>query len=243
MARLSGVVAAIASELARATMIADQQSRELAAEYESVPILASLSVPRVSLKEANLTLRFVVSDVVEGPRPTHHAEIEGSEWDMQVINSLSALLIERGLNPKQHHAVLTSAMASYVTASEISINDMRRAMTHEDESLIRKSTQSILEAWTQWSSKVLAKLGDQSVFATELSDKLKGALTELGRRRRYPEHAQLALPTVLDVGVRSDELGAAQALVQEVHLTFRADNLDTLASVEEVGSQVANHYS
>ena len=92
MTKLSNVVGGLLQDLARSHSISDASSLDILDAYGRDPVLAQLPVPRLSIREAQLTLRFAVSAIQEEEKPLDPEEVRDL-W----IDALRSKVVPRAL--------------------------------------------------------------------------------------------------------------------------------------------------
>src|SRR5262245_25823058 len=63
MAKLSNVVGGLLRDLAESHVISDTYAVEIVDVYGRAPVLTQLPVPRLTIREAQLKLRFAISEI------------------------------------------------------------------------------------------------------------------------------------------------------------------------------------
>jgi hypothetical protein len=254
MARLGSVVGGILAELTRARVVADTLTRDLAAEYADDPLLSSLAVPRLTLGEANLTIRFTVADLQEAEVQPVDPKTVSDGWKRQLAeNVLPSVLKGRQLTEGEQAVILSAleddrptAPAPAVETAELAattpravsarfrVADVRKAIAGEQAALVESSTNQVLDRWSSIPSELRTKLGPKGEFASELAARTDSALAAYVDRHIAVAQVQAALRSTVDVSVKTADLPADPEKVQELRLVLRGDDLDTVVSGSEV---------
>ncbi len=227
MAELGALLGGILAELARARMIADQLTRELAEEYEQDPLLASMSVPRITMDEVNLTLRFAVDDVGEVPKAEPDPTALRERWQPTLPEKLRAHL---------------GSTVPLDTAEEKALNDLldnigrrnlpagaaREAIGGNVSKAASTAIQPITDGWNRLPPSLRRKLGNKSAFTKTLRSLVDDDLNRFLKRERTKAAIEAALASRVQVAVKRDELPSDPAQQQEIQLTLRGDDLDIL---------------
>lgn len=255
MARLGSVVGGILAELTRARVVADTLTRDLAAEYADDPLLASLAVPRLTLGEANLTIRFTVADLQEAAVQPVDPKTVSDGWKRQLAETvLPGLLTRRQLTEGEQAVVLgalegerrapravafeeaelATAAAPRVVSARFRVADVRKAIAGERAALVESSTGQVLDRWNSIPAELRTKLGGKTEFAGELAARTDSALAAFVDRHAALAQVQAALRSTVDISVKTADLPADPEKVQELRLVLRGDDLDTIVSGGEV---------
>ena len=230
MPRLGSVLGSILAELARARLVADHLSRDLVDEYRADPILASMSVPRVLLDRAELTLRFSVSDLAEADVAAPAAAAASDTWVRHVAaNVVPGILDRHGLSDDERKTVLARLVGTR-DAPSISVppTAMREALAGDVSSSTKATTEAVLTTWAELPPEIRAKLGTKAEFRRELEGRLGREATSLVGRVGEVELVKAALASRLDVGIRSDDLPSQPERIQELKLTLRGEDVSLI---------------
>jgi hypothetical protein len=254
MARLGSVVGGILAELTRARVVADTLTRDLAAEYADDPLLSSLAVPRLTLGEANLTIRFTVADLQEAEVQPVDPKTVSDGWKRELAENVLPNVLARRQLTEGERAVVLSALESdrpaappaaaepaelvaapaRAVSARFRVADVRKAIGGERATLAESSTNQVLDRWNSIPSELRTKLGGKSEFASQLAATTNTALASFLDRQAALAQVQAALRSTVDVSVKTADLPADPEKVQELHLVLRGDDLDTVVSGGEV---------
>lgn len=216
MPRLGLIVGAVLADVMRARLAADELSRELAGEYRQDPILASMSVPRVVVDEATLTLHFSVADVDELKQAAEPDPRElRSAWRRHAVAELVPPEIAE-LGP--------------VAVGKPSLSEVRRAIAGNHDGLVAATLEPLFETWRKLPGELRSQLGGKAAFRRQLErDTLETFRTFLVHWHDR-DLIRAALRSRIEVAVRPDELPAEPELIQELRITARGDDMDVLLS-------------
>jgi len=227
MPRLGSVLGAILAELGRARVVADHLSRDLVDDYRADPILASMSVPRVMLDHAELTLRFSVSDLTEVEATPTAASLAAKDWARHVASAvLSDVLEKRGLDVDERRATIVRLVRSDETPSlVVPVTVIRDAIAGKYAASSRVTTSAVLEAWGELPREVRTKLGSKAAFRRELEGRLVREVSSFVGRAREIELVKAALASRIDVAIRTEDLPSEPERIQELKLTLRGEDV------------------
>jgi hypothetical protein len=227
--RLGSVVGAILSELAQARAVADHATRELVAEYDDDPILATFPVPRVSLETVNVTLRFTVDDVDE-PEPVRpDAAVSVDKWTSAVTQSLRTVVGRR--LPRDQ---IDDVVGELLTSAKVTATTMSRILDERDAGLLGdETTEAALDAWTRLPTEVRRALGGKTEFRKSVREHLVEEGSRFLRRIDTSQFIQQALTSKMVVAITSSELPDEPTQIQELSLTIGGADLDVLVTPAE----------
>jgi len=229
MARLGSILGGILAELARARVIADELTRDLVRQYEVDPVLSSMTVPRVSVNEAQLTLRFSVEDLQESPVPAFDVDDAGREWEVKA----SRLVFGRVAATTEFSESERRFMLDVLTAPPPSRADLRLASEGKPDAAVRSVVTSSLAKWQTIPKDIQRRLGGKAAFGRHLQSAVAVELKAFLDQRNAMATVRAALASRLDVEIRRKELPEDPAKLQEIRLTVRSEDLDALLSVKE----------
>ena len=222
MARLGAVVGGILAELAQARVIADRLTRELVPEYEGDPILAGMSVPRVTLGEATVTLRFTVDDLEEVQPELPNAAAQSARWHAVAAARLFPKTLERlGVTGDERKKVL-----DLVAVDQVGARAMSAAMRGDIREAITATTEGALETWTDLPVELRRHLGGKVAFRKELQATAAAQLKEFLDAEASQALLRSVLASKLDVGVRTADLPAEPERIQEIQLKLTGEDFD-----------------
>lgn len=235
MARLGAVLGGILAEITRARVISDRLTRDLFADYEEDPILASLSVPRVTIGGAEIVLRFTVSDFEEQPASDPDASGIRDRWLVHAKDTvLPSLLAEVGLDETARSEVIEAIGAE--TSNLVGrprVTDIRAALKEDAGPAATATAKPLLDNWTAIPRGVRDKIGTKTTFRRTLSERLESELATFVNRVVAEETIQAALASRMEVAINHTQLSSEEPeTLQEVRLSLSSQDLDTLLSGE-----------
>lgn len=230
MARLGSVVGGILKELAQARAIADRHSRELMGEYERDPVLSAFSVPRITIGEVNLTLRFTVNDLEEeAPTAPDYARL-ASDWQHRTNSVLVKKTVERLGVPVDLAGKAVGGLKSKAAVSD----ELTAAIAAPGRRAAQLSTDELLEGWSTLPGDLRRALGNKQEFRRELLATAEAELSNFLADQAKLTDLRSALASKIDVGIRAADLPSDPQHIHEMTLTVRGEDLDmVLAAGEE----------
>ncbi|MEW6646704.1 MAG: hypothetical protein AB1450_05860 [Pseudomonadota bacterium] len=230
MARLGSVVGGVLKELAQARAIADRHSRELVGEYERDPVLSAFSVPRVTLGEVNLTLRFTINDLEEeSPAAPDYARL-AADWQRLANGVLVKKTVARLGIPAELAGKAVNGLRSRPAVSD----DLTAAIAAPGRRAAQLSAEELLEGWAALPGELRQALGNKQEFRRELLATAEAELASFLADQARLTDLRSALASKIDVGIRTADLPSEPQHIHEMTLTVRGEDIDmVLASSEE----------
>lgn len=235
MARLGAVLGGVLAEITRARVISDRLTRDLVANYEEDPILASLSVPRVTIGGAEIVLRFTVSDFEEQPTADLDASQVRDGWLAHVEDHvLPSVLAEVGLDEKARSEVVRAIDSEAPNLlGRPRVADIRAALKKDAAPAATATAKPLLDNWTAIPRSVRDKMGTKTTFRRTLNDRLESELSGFVQRAVAEETIKAALASRMEVAISHTQLSTEQPeTFQEVRLSISSQDLDTLLAGE-----------
>ncbi len=225
MAELGALLGGILAELARARQIADQLTRELVAEYEKDPVLASMSVPRVTMSEVNLTLRFTVDEVEAVPPAEPAPTMVREEWQPRLGEKLLAVLgREVDLDPDERKTL--AALVAKTSGANIPPAVLKQAVQGKVGPAVDAVVKPVLASWNRLPVGLRKKLGNKGAFTRAVSRVVEQDLTQYLKRQRSKAFVEAALASRVKVAVQRNELPPEPSQQQEIQLTLSESDLE-----------------
>jgi NACalpha-BTF3-like transcription factor len=232
MARLGSVLGAILAELDRARVVADTLTRDLVNGYRDDPILASMSVPRVLLDTAELTLRFSVTDLQEAQPAGPAVGVVAEGWTKHVnATILPQVLKQLGIYGSELDQVLKITARATRTSQTV----IKGALAGKTATAARATAQSAAQAWDKIPPALRSRLGTKSNFQRELETRLNLELPSFIERLKELELVKAALTSTIDIGIRPADLPTTTEHIQELKLTLRGE--DVTVVLQSVGGK------
>lgn len=238
MARLSSVLGGILAEFTRARTIADNMTKDLVAEYEKDPILSTFSVPRIALKDLDLTLRFVVTGAGEpsGAAPAVDPAAALKSWTEYADNDRYATLLSEAGFSDFGVKTLGKAIESGGAArhfGDVTQEQMARALNGELAAVVKPALDPTFAAYDDLPQGTRRDVGSMRKLG-------KGLLARAGILVGDFIEAQKATPSLtggassdIDISIVQDDLAKDGAHVQQITLTLTSDDIELVGEREE----------
>jgi hypothetical protein len=234
--RLGSVLGSILAELTRARAVADELTKELVTQYEADPVLSSLSVPRVALSEAEISIRFIVDEVDEGPEvPADPAAIR-DEWARHFTASvLPGVIKPIPLEEDERLAILEAFGGGErnLPSVRLPIREVRSALTGDEMILAEATTVKALERFDTLTPAIKRKLGGKTSFQRALADASRVSLEAFMKDRIRSDLIKAALASKLQVAIEAGSLANRPDEVQEIKLIIRGEDLSSIVEREQ----------
>jgi hypothetical protein len=229
MPRLGSVLGAILAEIERARLIADQLTKDLVAEYRSDTVLSSMTVPRVALDQAELTLKFAVSDVIEEEPAVVSTGSMAELVGRRVASTILPEVLEwRGLSESERQDVAARLTGSRRAGVRVPARIATDALAGKFATSTRATADAVLKGWDELPSDVRTKLGTKTEFRQDLESRLARELPSLVGRANELELVKAALASRIEVAVASSELPTQADQIQELKLMIRGEDVSLI---------------
>lgn len=229
MARLSSVIGGVLAELVRARSISDRLTKELVAEYQTDPVLASLSVPRITVRNAEIAVRYAVEDITDvAPK---QPDVDGvlDVWRARIEPVVMSRILTRGaLTSEEVKATLSALDAAGGKTARPTKTELRQALTGDAAPAARKVTSLAVANFAKVPADVRKKFTSKAAFQKALETVAKEEIEAFVRECKELEIVKAALATQLDVSVNPADLGKIPEQMQEIKLTINGEDLDLI---------------
>lgn len=232
MAQLGSVIGALLAELTRARVIADQLTADLVAEYERNPVLSAMNVPRVTIGEADVTLRYTVDQLVTPPAVGPDMNAAKTAFDRRVAVEVLPTVMAR-MNADE--AVAAEAVKVMERrAKPPGVTELRAAAAGNAAPAVKAATESVLVGFDELPAATRRKIGTKTEFRKELERALSVEVEAVVRDASRQASLQAVLASKMEVSVAKESLSEDPTRVQELTLSIRGDDLDVVLGKEEV---------
>ena len=239
MARLSEVLGGILKDVTQSRMIADLRSQEIFEAYRSDALLSRLPVPRVTIRELNLTLRFAIAGHVRPDYAASDLEPAREAWKSRLITVvLARALADVADGPRE---IISGKLARAVAAADEQSLPLAMALEGDADTLRDRSVELIVrgvEALTAAERRTLpAARALRELLKQVAQEELAHLLPEL-RRAIAAKGAQ---ESDLDILVGRAELADVDGdRVQQIAVTLVSDDIEVVSPGKlEAGRPIA----
>lgn len=231
MPRLTDVLGALLADVLRARAAADELTADLIRTYQDDPLLASFSVPRVSVSGLTARVRFLVTDVEQGERPPLDVDRFGRDWNVRVSRRvLGQIALRSSEDRRAAIARLQDVLAAEPVA--LDVRTLELALRENHAPLFDLTVSSVIERFRSLSADAQRRIGDPGRFREELASLLNAEIAAFVEEVERRVAAQQALRSRIEVEVRSDELTARPIqAVQEIEVTLTQDDIEEIVDV------------
>jgi hypothetical protein len=226
MPKLSEIVGGLMRDLARSHVVADAQTRDVFESYKKDPVLTHFPVPRVTITQATMKLKFAIKEHAPPPAgvdPKEYQDLVGKSIRERVVPEFLATIgrldnkeVTTRYRERVDKAGLHTRIAPETIVSEERLPQLEKdmaALLLEQVRALPKSIQKQMPA-----GEALEKALQQAV-AREAQEVQQAALT----LKRATETAQ----NDIDVSVRAEDLKAlGDAQVNELVLTVGLEDVE-----------------
>lgn len=237
MTRLGSVLGAILADVSRARVVSDELTRGLADVYRADTVLGSMSVPRLVIDQAELTLRFALSDITEPPpSPRPDAPAVGDAWIRHVEEVVVPRVATRlNLAPEVFSGAASTAVSRPPARGGGPV--IERALGGETKPLATATATAMSDVFANLSAEEKERIGNKTQLKNAVQDELEVEARAFLAREIDLSSIRAVLASSVDVEVRSQALTTQPNAVQELRLTIREADLDTLVQHAESGGR------
>ena len=228
MPRLGEVLGALLTDVIRARLAADELTAEAVDAYRADPVLASLSVPRVTVSDMTVRLRFLVSDfAVPEPGAIDIARAT-EEWNVGVWDRvLTRFLRARGDDAlREDVELLRESLRNepIIVGADV----LQAAAGGDTDPLVSLTVSAALERVRALPPAARRRLGTLAQLREDLQREVTREAHVLTDRLGQRQAAEQVLRSRLEIEVEADKLQESRVeSIQELDVTV------TLADAEE----------
>jgi hypothetical protein len=222
---LGDVLGGVLADVLRGRVAADALTADLLAAYSQDPSLSMLSVPRVTVKEMTVTLRFAVNQLQSpAPVPGGDPRKETDDW--------GRVLRERVMPRFVDERLATLDVPERAEMRELLVEDtgeppavreesVRAAFEGKPDELVAESTAELLGRVRAVPARMRRGLGTVAELRPEIDRTVRAELEIFLDRNEQLESARRALRSRLDVEIVTDQLQTRPAqVIQELTVTL-----------------------
>jgi hypothetical protein len=224
MVRLSNVVGGIMRDLARSHSVSDAYTVDTLESYRQDPMLGQFPVPRMAIREVQLTLRFAVSDI-QDPVVEEDPGAVRELWLRAVQERILPLSLAEVGRADNRTVVAAFAKRLAAPGTELTV-EAGDVLAADRADALAKATLAFLNE----QASTLPLTARRSIEKTELGAAFERIvaqeLPELQRAARQLEQARIAKQSELDVLVTSEALGSVpDNRISELTVTVAMDDV------------------
>jgi hypothetical protein len=229
---LGEVLSGVLAEVVRGRLAADFLTAQLVETYRKDPALSMLSVPRVTINEMSVKLRFAVTALETPPvMATTTAGGATEAWrdvlQERVLNRVATSRLEEV--PPEMRAEIETRLAEEPPV--VDYERVRSALTGEPKGLVEDSVAGVVARFQAVPTRLRRRLGTLTDIRAEVEREVQTELASFIDQAREIEDARLAYRSRLQIEVASDDLQARPTeVIQEVTLTLSMADVETALS-------------
>ena len=229
MPELGAVIGGVLAEFVRSRVIADRLTADLVEQYESHPVLSSMAVPRVTIGEAEVTVRYVIEGVDIPPTKEPNFNQLKADLAPRLSRNLTAELMSgsRG-DPEMEDAVLKIA----ARVKPPTVAQLGKALDGDSGDAVKAMVTQAVKAFSELPPGVRRKLGTKTLFIKQVEQLLSKELTAALADVKRASDLESILASKINVSVKADELPDDTTRIQEITVTVRSEDLDMIDTSE-----------
>jgi hypothetical protein len=236
LATLGEVLGGVLVDAIRSRVTADSMSRELVAEYRQDPVLSLFSVPRLAVREMQVTLRFVVQSFEPG---SVSEEAVADAWSAVLSERIvPQLLRERGAGLSADEL---GAMRSTLEEQPLRVSEraVASALEADTRPLIDESVEAVLNRLREVPQRLRRRVGTLTELRNVVRRQVLAELHGFLESQQELANVRGVLDSRLDVGVvRTDLESAPATAIQEVTVKLTMEDIETLVGGAELVREV-----
>ncbi|MBI5895367.1 MAG: hypothetical protein HZB24_04930 [Desulfobacterales bacterium] len=225
MAKLSDIVGGLLRDLSQSHAVADSHTRQILETYKKDPVLAQFPVPRLTIRQATLRLKFLVKDQSAPPEDDDPEEYRAI-WAKALQERIMPRVLEK-LDKLDNKAVVATL------AGRLSQPEVERAVTFTrlldgtQRAALQKETVELLarefRALPKSVQRYLPKEDQILKVATEV---VALEIPEIQRAAKKLQEVRGAALARIDVTVNAEDLRQApESQVSEIELTVGLEEI------------------
>ncbi|WP_067475110.1 hypothetical protein [Nocardia amamiensis] len=225
------MIGGILAELTQARAVADRLTRALVDEYEDDPVLSGMSVPRVKLSAATVTVRYTIQSVEESEPTQPDPAVVSTRWQKVVaIKVVPKVLRKLNITGEDQQALTTAIVIKRptVTATE-------HALQGKTAEFLNVTIESAMESWPNIPAELQRRLGGKLAFRGELKAEATAELEKFLDREARERLLASVLASKIHVGVLTADLPEEPGRIQEIQLTVAGEDLELVELADQDG--------
>ncbi|MGE0228739.1 MAG: hypothetical protein AB7I38_01105 [Dehalococcoidia bacterium] len=226
MTKLSTIVGGLMRDLAQSHAISDAYTLEAFDAYRRDTMLSHLPVPRLSIREAQITLRFAVDAVQDAKAGLDSDDLRALWLDAMRTRVIPRVLTDLGRFDNER--VVTAFDRRLEEAEPPAFIEAADLLAEGTEERLVKSTLTFLSAEVAKLPATVRRSIESAAFAPTLERVVREEIPDLRSAARRLEAARQAAEGELEVSITRESLGTlADHQVSELTLTLTLEDLQS----------------
>ena len=180
MAKFSEIISGIVKDLVQVQMSGDIASMEVLSHYKNNEILKSLDIPRFTLGDINMKLKFAIAEQIEPEQTDTSVKYAETQWlnviNKDVIAGVIASDLRLTVIEKRNLQAIFDKVSLSRTIPDL---DMKTALEGSTASkTVQESTKYILGVYEALPADVKKRLPDETAFKTIVDEKVANAFAD-----------------------------------------------------------------
>ncbi|GAA3842186.1 hypothetical protein ACFS5L_05850 [Streptomyces phyllanthi] len=228
MTRLGEVLGALLTDVVRARLAADALTARAVDAYRDDPILASFSVPRVTVADMTVRLAFSAADVAVPEPPPLDVVRAARQWNVTMRDKVLPRLLSGREELGLDEAVKQWREALRRDPVALDAEALQRAVDGDSGPLVDSALGQLLERLRALPRALQARL-EQLRLKEELRPELHREASSLAEQSRQWQAAEQALRSRVEVEVTADQLEQRRPeTLQHIELTVSLVDIEEL---------------
>ena len=228
MAKLREVLGGILKDIAHSRFVADSVSREYLMLYKDDPVLAQFPIPRISVKDIILRLRFAVQDQASGSTAEVKEEEMAKLWRAELTKRVLPAFLRANLGTTVTPQQLNQFTRTIIEPSARSKFSLSQALKGKTDKTITDTTARLMTGFGKLPASARRSFPNQRLLQRQTATRVRTQIARFLPKLREVEKARHAASMDLEVLVRHADLAPLpESAIQEITLTIGMDDLDT----------------
>jgi hypothetical protein len=226
MPKLSEIVGGILRDLAQSHAIADAQTRQVLESYRKDPVLSQFPVPRVTIQQATLKLRFAITEHAPGSAdedPSQYRELWGKALRERVLPGFLEVV-----GKLDNQAVLKGLQTRLAKLDLENRVDAAQVVDSSKLSQLQDATLTVLLGQAEALPKSVRRyLPDAQALQAAAKQVISREMPEVQRAAEALREANQSARSDLEVAVRLDDLKTVpDSQINEIQLTLALEDVE-----------------
>jgi len=242
MPKLSEIVGGLLKDVAQACATSDFMSVELYDSYQTMhPLLMKFPVPRVTVKEVSLKLKFALQELGQVTYDVADLTDIVHIWNTHLVTQTLPQVYTKALNKRELDPATAQLLREAARATDVPQFSLAEALQGSTKQFLDQAVEYVVAV----KGNLPKDLAKQVPTLAELR-KLARPIVERDVAHALPSMrrtavAKMAMDTDLDVTVRQADLEKMrESDVQELDLTLVMDSIQMLDTTNERGTEVSS---
>jgi hypothetical protein len=225
VAKLSDIVGGLLRDLSQSHAVADSHTRQILETYRKDPVLAQFPVPRITIRQATLRLKFLVKDQAPPP-PDDDPEEYRAIWAKTLREQIMPRVLDK-LDKLDNKAVV-AALADRLSQPEVEAAvNFSRLLDETQRAALQDETVSLLVGQFRALPKSVKRyLPQEEQILKVAAEVVATEIPDIQRAAKKLQEVRGAALSKIDVTVNAEDLRQApESQISEIELTVGLEEI------------------